>query len=138
MNGDTPRPEPSPPHRVVRKDVDGHEFTAAFYPGFARSIRVNDVSVYDQKTDGPDPFVLPPGADRPFCSSAVQLASSKGYNVTLTIDDPEHAVDHIEVVLRTPAAGGDGSAGGGVRAFATNPPDRVVIDNTPVICPPFC
>jgi len=123
---------------VVRKTLGEHEFTAAFYPGFARSIRVNDESVYDQTVDGPDPFVLPPGSDKPFSSSAVQLASSKGYNVTLTIDDPEHAVDHIEVILRTPTVRDDAQAAGGVTAFSTSPPDRVTIDNTPVICPPFC
>jgi len=138
MNESANRPEPSPSYWKVTKEVDGHEFTASFYPGFARSIKVNDVPVYDQKEDGPFPFVLPSGADRPWSASAVQLSSTKGYNVVLQLDDPGHAVGTIEVVLRSPPAGGDAKSGGGVRAHSTFPPDRVTIDNTPVICPPFC
>jgi hypothetical protein len=129
------RPEPSPSHKKVKKSVGGHEFTAGFYPGFARTVTVNGESVYDQKTDGPDPFVLPSGSEQPFSSSAVELTSGKGYSVVLHIDDPRHVVERIEVTLRTPGGVG-GYEGGG--AAAGGAPDVVVIENTPVICPPFC
>ena len=134
MNGDKPRPEPSPSTRQVKKTVGGHDVTATFYPGFARSITVNDDPVYTQATDGPDPFVLPDGAERPWSSSAVELTSTKGYNVTLYVDDPNHVVERIQVTLR---------GSGGVKASESNvagggTPDVVTIDNTPVICPPFC
>ena len=129
------RPEPSPSHKKVNKNVGGHEFTAGFYPGFARSVTVNGETVYDQATDGPNPFVLPNGSERPWSSSAVELSSGKGYSVLLYIDDPRHVVERIEVTLRTPGGVG-GYEGGG--AAAGGDPDVVVIENTPVTCPPFC
>jgi len=134
MNGNMPRPEPSPSTRKVKKDVGGNEFAASFYPGFARSISVNGNPVFDQKTDGPYPFVLPDGAERPWSASAVEL-TSRGSTVTLFIDDPSHVVESIQVTLRTPGGvkafqGGSGSGGGD--------PDVVTIVNTPVICPPMC
>ena len=134
MNGNDHRPEPSDPHKVVKKDVGGHEFTAAFYPGFARSITVNGDSVYDQKADGPHPFVLPAGSEKPWSTSAVELTSAKGYRVVVHLDDPDHVIDHIELVLRDPSANG-----GGVVAHQTGGGgDLVKIANTPVICPPYC
>jgi hypothetical protein len=135
MNGTPPSRDPSPPHKVVTKDVDGQQFTAGFYPGFARSITVNGVSVYDQKADGPHPFVLPPEDPRPWPSSPVELSSSKGYRVVLHLSDPDHVIDHIELVLRDPASAD--AAARGVAAFQSGG-DHVTIDNTPVLCPPFC
>lgn len=134
MNGNQHRPDPSPPHKVMKKRVGGHEFTAGFYPGFARSIQVNGESVYDQKTDGPHPFVLPSGSDKPWSTSALELTSTRGYRVVLHLDDPDHVIDHIEVVLRDPKANG-----GGVVAFESGGGgDVVTIENTPVLCPPHC
>src|SRR5687768_2440024 len=129
------RPEPSPSHKKVKKNVGGHEFEAGFYPGFARTVTVNGEPVYDQATDGPNPFVLPNGSERPWSSSAVELSSGKGYSVLLYIDDPRHVVERIEVTLRTP--GGVGGYEGGGAAVAGEP-DVVIIENTPVTCPPFC
>lgn len=137
MNGNGHRPDPSPSHKEVKKAVGNHEFTAGFYPGFASSIKVNGVSVYDQKADGPNPFVLPSGSVRPMSTCAMELSSSRGYRVTLHLDDPDHCVDHIEVVMRDPKVNGGGvkamSDGGGDDEI-----DTVRIDNTPVLCPPFC
>jgi hypothetical protein len=135
MNGNGHRPEPSNPHKVVKKPVGGREFTAGFYPGFARVIRVDGETLYDQKTDGPDPFVLPPGTDRPWPMSSLELRNGSGRRVTITIDDPDHVVGHLEVFLRDDAV--DATSGGGVTGFqggGTN----VTVDNHPTICPPFC
>ena len=134
MNGDTPRPAPSPSNKRVTKNVGGQEFTAGFYPGFARRIEVNGEEVYDQERDGPKPFVLPNGTDRPWSMSAVELSSGKGYTVTLYVDDPQHVVERVQVTLRTPGgvtAASESGEGGGE-------PDVVTVDNTPVYCPPFC
>jgi hypothetical protein len=129
------RPEPSPTYLVMKKEVDGHEFTAGFYPGFARSIDVNGVSVYEQKADGPYPFVLASGSTLPWSTSAVELTSDKGYVVTLHIDDPEHVVEQVVLRLRDPATPKAGA--GGVAAFQGGS-DLVTINETPVLCPPFC
>lgn len=137
MNGNGHRPDPSNPHKVVTKSVGKHEFTAGLYPGFASAVKVNGVSVYEQREDGPHPFVLPSGSDRPFSTHALDLSSTRGYRVVLHVDDPDHVVDHIEVVLRDPKKNG-----GGVNAFSDgggdDDIDTVSIDNTPMLCPPMC
>ncbi|HKP76485.1 MAG TPA: hypothetical protein VJT67_13235 [Longimicrobiaceae bacterium] len=125
--------EPSDPRKEVTADVEGQRVTARFYPGFARAITLNGTQVYDQKADGPLPFVLPPGAEKPFSTSALEFSSTKGYRVTVTLDDPDHLIDRIEVVVRDPRAGvkammPDGGTGG----------DTWGADNTPVLCPPMC
>ena len=133
MNGNTHRPAPSDPHKEVSAEIDGQRVTAGFYPGFARAITLNGVPVYNQKEHGPLPFVLPAGSKKPFGTSALEFSSTKGYRVTVHLDDPDHVVDHIEVVVRDPRAGveamsSDGGASG----------DTWGADNRPMICPPYC
>lgn len=140
MNGNGQhRPAPSPSHKEMKKTVGNHEVSVGFYPGFASSITVNGESVYNQKTDGPDPFVLPNGSVKPLSTSALELASSRGYRVTVHLDDPDHCIDRIELVLRDPKLKGGGvianSAEGG---DGDGDVDTVTVINTPVLCPPFC
>jgi hypothetical protein len=135
MNGTPPSRDPSPPHKVITKEVDGQQFTAGFYPGFARSITVNGVSVYDQKVDGPDPFVLPPEDPTPWPSSPVELSSTKGYRVVLHLSDPDHVIGQLELVLRDPKAAD--AAARGVAAFQSGG-DHVTIVNDAQTCPPNC
>jgi len=135
MNGNDNGREPSPAYLVVTKDVGGNVFTAGFYPGFAQSITLNGTNVYDQKEDGPYPFNLPPGEDKPWSSSAVSLSSSNGYRVVLFLDDPSHVIDEIVVRLRDPRS--EEALARGVVAFQAAT-DEVVIHNTPVLCPPMC
>lgn len=136
MNGTESRPDPSPPHKVVKKGVGDHEFTAGFYPGFARSITVNGVNVYNQKEDGPFPFVLPSGEDKPWHSSVIDLSSTKGYHLVLHLDDPDHVVERVVLHLRHPDS--NDAVARSVAAFQGGDGDEVAIDETPVICPPFC
>jgi len=133
MNG-TQR-EPSPPYVEVSKEIDGQTYTAGFYPGFARVITVNGQTLYNQedKEYGLLPYVLPPDTKEPASSSLLALSSTKGYRVTLQLDDAAHVLDHLEVVVRDPRGGvtgmsSDGGAGG----------DHWGVDNTPVLCPPMC
>lgn len=137
MIGNGHRPDPSPPHKVMKKSMGQHEFTAGFYPGFASSIKVNGESVYEQTEHGPHPFVLPSGSEKPWSTCALDLSSTKGYRVVLHLDDPDHVIDHIEVVLRDPKVNG-----GGVAAFSADGGadggDTVTIDNRAVTCPPLC
>jgi hypothetical protein len=125
--------EPSPTHMVVKKNVNGHEVSAGFYPGFARSIAVDGEIVYEQKANGPFPFNLPEGQG-PWKSSPLILSSDKGYRVVLHLDDPHQAIDHVEIVLRPPKPETDG---GGVTAYQDEA-DTWTIDNTVIYCPPFC
>ena len=126
------RPEPSDPHRMISAEVEGQKVTASFYPGFARAITLNGATVYDQKVDGPDPFVLPAGTEKPFSTSALEFTSSKGYRVTVQVDDPDHVVDYIEVVVRDPRGGVAAMQGGGGGG------DTWGANNTPTLCPPIC
>jgi hypothetical protein len=132
MNGDKQDRVPSPTQQKATKEIGGFEVTAEFYPGFARAIEVNGVSLYDQKADGPFPFNLADGAG-PLTSSAMTLSSSKGYRVVLNLDDSGQAIDQIQLVLRPSKA----TNGGGVTAFQDEG-DRWSIFNTVVYCPPFC
>lgn len=145
MSQDFRRPPPSDPRKKVCQDVDGCEVSAEFYPGFASRIQVNGVQLYLQSQDGPDPFVLPEPEAKPDPRSVTVISSTRGYTVTITLDDPDHVVDSIEMVMRDPRApesiarrvGASGSAGG-VAAFQSGGPDKVTIVNTPTLCPPNC
>jgi hypothetical protein len=135
MSEDITRPPPSPSTKTVKKPVGGYDFTTSFYPGFARRIEVNGEVVYDQKADGPCPFVLPDGSFEPWSLSSVELGSTKGYKMTLYIDDPGHVVEQVVLRLR-PGAKDDGARS--VVAYQAVEGDEVVIYETPVICPPWC
>ncbi len=134
MNGATKTRDPSPDRHVAKKSIGRHEFTAGFYPGFARSILVNGEEVYDQQKHGPYPFVLPHGEDKPLGSCAIELSSTKGYSFVLHVEDPDHVVDKIEITLKP-------KAGGGVMAFTDDTsegPDTITVNNTALLCPPNC
>jgi hypothetical protein len=134
MSGATKTRDPSPDRHVAKKNFGRHEFTAGFYPGFARSILVNGEEVYDQEKHGPCPFVLPHGQDKPLGSCAIELSSTKGYAFVLHVEDPDHVVDKIEITLKP-------KAGGGVTAFSDDgggTPDKITVNNTALLCPPNC
>jgi len=125
------RPHPSPSHRVERKKCGEHDYEVGFYPGFASRIQVNGTEVYKQS----ETFVLPNGMNKPLSTHAVQIKSSKGYEVVLQFDDPHHVVDQIVVKLRNPE---NASENGGVFANQNSGGDDVTIDNQAHTCPPHC
>jgi hypothetical protein len=125
------RPHPTPSHRVEKKKCGDHDYEVGFYPGFASRIQVNGTEVYKQD----ETFVLPAGTNKPLSSHAVQIKSTKGYEVVLHFDDPHHVVDQIVVKLRDPEAS---SPNGGVHANQNSGGDEVTIDNTAHTCPPHC
>ena len=131
MSTNTSNQEPSPTYLEVKKEIDGYVVSAGFYPGFVRAIEVNGVSLYDQKTDGPYPFYLPPD-EGALTSSVLTLASSKGYQVELNLSSTQ-SMDQLQLVLHPPKE----TKGGGVTAFQ-DLNDRWSIFNTVVYCPPFC
>lgn len=129
MSENTSNREPSPIYLEVKKEINGYEVFAGFYPGFVRAIEVNGVSLYDQKADGPYPFYLPP--EGPLTSSVLTLSSSKGYKVELSLTSTP-SIDQLQLGLHPPR-----DAKGGVTAFQDDD-DRWSIFNTVVYCPPFC
>jgi hypothetical protein len=126
------RPDPSPSHRVERKKCGEHDYEVGFYPGFASRISVNGEDVYKQG----ETFVLPNGSSKPLSSHALEITSSKGYNVILHMDDPHHVVDQIVITLRDPKA----KDGGGVFANqqGNGAGDTVTVVNSAHTCPPDC
>lgn len=114
---------PSPSIRTVKGTAGGSARTATFYPGFVGAVTVNGDALYQQKADGPYPFVLPAGTKTPFASSSFQLQSDNGASFTLVIEDPNRLVASVQVTLRKPD-GGDG--------------DVVLIEDTATLCPPIC
>lgn len=139
---------PSPSRWVSERQIGGYAYRAAFYPGFVRSVLVNDHPVYTQDPDGPNPFVLPASARRPWANSVFEMDCGKGYRFSIQLEDPQHVVASIQVTLRNPDAepvvasgvSGDASAdvagAGGVSLEATG--DVVTILNSPMLCPPNC
>jgi hypothetical protein len=121
---------PSPPRQC--RDRDGYR--CCFYGGWLRKATVKrngtDIVIYEQ--DPKDPFVLPPGADRPFTTSQIEFRGDGVVPISITLDDPGHVVDRIEVVLKKKTEGGvaDGNGDGDG--------DRLILENTPMICPPHC
>jgi hypothetical protein len=91
------------------------------------------VVVYEQQ----EPFVLPKGADAPFAVSQTEFEGPDLPRFSVTLDDPEHAVKRIEVVLwregedRNPETVREAPASDG-------DDDLLILENTPLTCPPFC
>ncbi|HET7462822.1 MAG TPA: hypothetical protein VFJ82_16330 [Longimicrobium sp.] len=127
-----PRKRASNAHRTAHGKSGEHDYDVSFYAGFASSVTVNETELYRQPAD--ETFVLPAGTSRPWSSHAVEIRSSKGYTVVLHIDDPAHVVDRIELYLRDP--GTEPKPRGGIAAQQAG--DKVVVDNTPTVCPPVC
>jgi hypothetical protein len=123
------RPPPSDPNGKAQGKVDGCDYQVAFYPGFASAISVNGTPLYKQSGS----FVLPSGTTRPWSSHAVEISCpTHGYTLVVHLDDPQHVVDRIELVLRDPNTGN----GGGVTAQQSG--TKVTVDNAAATCPPVC
>lgn len=121
----TPPPEK---HEVVEKD--GYRLT--FYPGFLSRASVDDESgrteLYAQ-SGSHDVRDLP---DEPLTRHVLRLEGGPNQrDVTLTLDDPRHAV--AEIVVRLYPAGytpGDGEA--------PEPVETMTATDGAILCPPVC
>lgn len=119
---------PPPKHTVVEKD--GYRIT--FYPGFAREVEVEDrgdrKEIYRQS--GSHDVRNQP--DEPLTHHVVRIEGGRSRrDVTLTLDDPQHAI--AEIVVKLHPAGrkpGEGTA---------QPAEETVrMVNDAVLCPPIC
>lgn len=114
-----PHLHPSPPRECVH--VDGYE--VCFYPGFVRRLTLvspdgAETTAYEQKS----PFVLPPGQNKPWPSSALEVRGH-GTHVMVQVNDPGQEIDRIEISLKA-RDGGPGA--------------KLVVQDGPVLCPPIC
>jgi hypothetical protein len=127
--GQNQNPHPPSPSRECR-DRDGYH--CCFYPGWLRkaSVRRNGetVVIYDQDRT----FYLPGGSDRPFTLSQVEFRGPGGH-INLTVDDPRHLIDRIEVVFKKKEREGGEEDGDG-----DEDGDMLILENAPVVCPPAC
>lgn len=118
---------PSPSRECRQQDGYG----ACFYPGFARRIAVrratDEVVIYDQAGK---PFVLPAGEDKPWPSCGLEFTDTLGREIRLQVEDVHSRIARIEVVFKKDAAA-DGTTEEGDG-------DTLVVENTAVLCPPYC
>ncbi|WP_420127560.1 hypothetical protein [Longimicrobium sp.] len=111
---------PPSPARECRS-AGGYE--ACFYPGFVRRLSVqedgSETLIYEQK----GVFVLPPGQLLPWPSNTLELRGN-GRDIAMQLYDPLHEIERVEIVLKPRVVGGN--------------PERVVVEDGPVLCPPLC
>lgn len=112
---------PPSPARECRS-AEGYDI--CFYPGFVRKLSVADEGgvetvVFEQERV----FVLPAGQLRPWPSHSVELRGN-GRELMVNLYDPGQEIDRVEIVLK-PRGEGRG-------------PERLIIQDGPVLCPPFC
>lgn len=126
--GSTPQQRPPSPSREHR-EKDG--FGAWFYPGFVRRMFVRrgteEIELYDQQGK---PFVLPAGEKKPWPSCGIDFTDPSGREIRLQIEDPDQRIARIEVVFKKDAAQ-DGTT-------AEGDGDTLVVEDTVLLCPPYC
>lgn len=136
---------PSNPNGKAEKDG----YSARFYPGFVRRLAVRgpdgtETELYNQHDK---PFFLPPGHQKPWATSTLELVRPDGRRLVLHIEDPDQQIDRIEVHLKGKDHGGvavplmemDGLAPSGDSPPPPPPPGEVLIcEDGVVLCPPMC
>ncbi|HEX6367726.1 MAG TPA: hypothetical protein VF006_02260 [Longimicrobium sp.] len=110
---------PSPPREC--RSAAGYD--VCFYPGFVRRLTLVEdgveTPVYEQK----GVFVLPPGQLAPWPSNTLELRGN-GRELMMQLYDPNQQIDRVEIVLKPRGEG--------------QKPERLIIEDGPVLCPPFC
>lgn len=110
---------PSEPREC--RSAAGYEF--CFYPGFVRRLSLveDDIEtvVYEQERV----FVLPPGQALPWPTSTLEVRGNDR-DLSMHLHDPKQEIDRVEIVLKPRGHG--------------RPPERLIIQDGPVLCPPLC
>lgn len=115
---------PHLPPSAQRECVQVEGYEVCFYPGFVRRLALvspdgSETTAYEQKS----PFVLPPGHNKPWPTSALEVRGH-GTHVLVQVSDPGQEIDRIEISLK----GRDGRGSG----------PKLVVEDGPVLCPPIC
>jgi hypothetical protein len=115
----TPLLPPSPAREC--RSAGGYE--ACFYPGFVKRLSVaedgTETLIYEQQ----GVFVLPPGQLLPWPSHTLELRGN-GRELAMQLYDPLHEIDRVEIVLKP--------------RDPTRKPERLIVEDGPVLCPPLC
>lgn len=134
--------------RANRKgEIGGKSYDVTFYPGWVSRVAVRhgaepETEIYNQKGEkekdrNVHPFVLPEGQEKRLERSLFEFSGGPhGKPWALEIHDPHEAIARIEITLKAPAGSGNGA--GGVHAMQSPDPTVVVLEDTPVLCPPMC
>lgn len=110
---------PSPPREC--RSAAGYD--VCFYPGFVRKLSVAEDGIETPVYEQERAFVLPPGQLAPWPSHALELRGN-GREVVMQLYDPNQQIERVEIVLKP--------RGEDCR------PERLIVENGPVLCPPFC
>lgn len=142
-----PMHPPSDPNKTVEKDG----YRASFYPGFVRRLAVQQDGIETELYLQHDVFYLPPGYDKPWPCSTLELSTPDGRRFVLQIDDPGQQIGRIEVHLKTPQ---EAKARPELLprttetdSLSSDPPPCgrdgegrlvLILEDAPVLCPPVC
>jgi hypothetical protein len=122
--------ETNQPPTPARQHAERDGYQCWYYGGWVSEVSIRRagkiVTVFKQEKA--KPFVLPTGADKPFTVFQTELSGPDLPRVSVTLDDPDHVVERIELVLKRK----DGAAQDG------GDDDGWTINNTPTLCPPTC
>lgn len=110
---------PSPPREC--RSAAGYD--VCFYPGFVRKLSVAEDGIETPVYEQERAFVLPPGQLAPWPSHTLELRGN-GREVVMQLYDPNQQIERVEIVLKP--------RGEDCR------PERLIVENGPVLCPPFC
>lgn len=111
---------PSNPRECV--SAGGYEI--CFYPGFVRRLTLVQDGTETRAYEQTGSFILPPGQLKPWPSSTLTVRGN-GVDVMLQLNDAGQQVDRMEIVLKAREEEGCGEV-------------RLVVEDGPVLCPPFC
>jgi hypothetical protein len=98
-------------------------YDVCFYPGFVRKLSVAEDGIETPVYEQERVFVLPPGQLSPWTSHTLELRGN-GRELMMQLFDPNQQIERVEIVLKPRGEG--------------RKPERLILDNGPVLCPPFC
>lgn len=146
MSGTNPTFPNRPPSNPNQR-VEQNGYSARFYPGFVRRLALRapdgtETELYRQS----ETFFLPPGADKPWPTSALEFVRPDGRRLVVQIEDPDQQIDRIEIHLKgsgaTPAPlGAEMDALSSMDDGPPPPPppgEVLVCEDGVVLCPPWC
>ena len=119
---------PPEKHEVVEKG----EYRLTFYPGFLSSAAVEDEGGRTELYEQSGSHDVRNEPDEPLTHHVIRIEGGRNKrDVTLTVDDPHHAIAEIVVRLHpTDREQGTGKA--------EPPVETVHVRNDAILCPPIC